>query len=221
MIDWTKPIVIAATDWQEELPCEVVTEAANSVEVKVLHNHKIRADDTEKLPTTWYFEKDTGLWCGHGGYPYVCVINKVNAAVTEEKIMTNSFVVGQKYFSRDGVEYMFLADARDGGYTGSDPLIFVRQNNGATVRRTPEGKGQVRGEGGDILLSRKSVAFLREGESTFTNLGKGHCTLSTAVNSTSTPTWPVVEMKRQGNEMVFVKMHYPEDAPCPTLEDTP
>ncbi len=126
----------------------------------------------------------------------------------------NSPVVGQKYFSRDGVEYMFLADARDSGYTGNDPLIFIRQNNGAIVRRTPEGKGCGLSNQFDIILPpapRKSVSFFREGEATFVNLGEGYDSLSTALNATVNRSWSVAEMKRQGNEMVFVKMHYPED----------
>ena len=74
-IDWTKPICIAATDWQEELPARVVSKDDDGdYRVEIDAPHKVlNGGHTWPSGESWYCGADGEVT----GYPEIWVINKI------------------------------------------------------------------------------------------------------------------------------------------------
>ena len=69
-IDWTKPICIAATDWQEELPARVVDGGMVAIDAP---HRVLNGGHTWPSGETWYCGADGEVT----GYPEIWVINKI------------------------------------------------------------------------------------------------------------------------------------------------
>lgn len=73
MVDWTKPIVIAATDWQGELPARVKRKTARrSYWVRITAPHRIHREGVLWDEFDWEFNPDGTCI----GFPAIRVINK-------------------------------------------------------------------------------------------------------------------------------------------------
>ena len=73
-IDWTKPICIAATDWQEELPARVVSKDDDGdYRVEIDAPHRVSQDSPIGDSEKWFFSSDGGML----GFPEMRVINKI------------------------------------------------------------------------------------------------------------------------------------------------
>lgn len=59
-IDWKKPIMIAATDWQDELPARLVMKHGDDFIVGIEAPHQIISGDSAVWESgeVWYFDRD-------------------------------------------------------------------------------------------------------------------------------------------------------------------
>ena len=80
-IDWTKPICIAATDWQEELPAEVYfgkSTGTGNYAVRIDVPHKRRKNSAVEVAGDYWYFYPNGVYVGSDENDgYIRVINKI------------------------------------------------------------------------------------------------------------------------------------------------